>query len=645
MMIHRYLSIAFAMSLLVIVSSVLARGMIIGFSIVYFYPFLKKYTIVLFVFLLCFTCYIHHDVKLMNHNVVKVEEIRSHYIIASNHRQKCILYNVKGVSLYDIIQVEGNYSFVSSNQNRHSFQFVRYLQRKGIDSSMYVTSYKTITKAKHIKTKLFDHVNQIENKTIKEYLQKVFYRINEDEQEYAYFVYASGLHVGFLIYLCSKLLRKNYHHCAIIISFAMMLLFPASAYMHRIFVFSLIAILFPTYPARSQLGLAMIVLYLINPAIIYEISFIIPVAFRLVNAFDVVRIHKKLKQFFVLFAIQLYFFHECNLLSLLLFPMLRISNGITFIMAIIALCCPFIYPLLNWLIHIQTQFLSLLSLSYRFIGKPSILWVILWCILVILFISKKSKKYYLYLLLLVVWQNNMHSLSFYGEVMFIDVGQGDCILIKEPFFGEVLLIDVAGKINKNIAQSIIYPVLKARGIKVIDKVLITHDDYDHAGGLKDLKKLIKIKEVIKEKKDIQLKYLHFNAYQSEQAHDENERSIVLFSQINKLNYLFMGDASKRVEEELIDRYNQLDVDILKVGHHGSKTSSSLSFIHQIRPLVSVISSGRNNMYKHPNQEVLAILEKEHSLIMNTQIHGSISIYFHPLFNIMISGNQLFVRLP
>ena len=82
--------------------------------------------------------------------------------------------------------------------------------------------------------------------------------------------------------------------------------------------------------------------------------------------------------------------------------------------------------------------------------------------------------------------------------------------------------------------------------------------------------------------------------------------------------MFMGDASTTTEKEILNKYNLPDIDVLKVGHHGSKTSSSKEFIDEINPKYSIISVGKNNHYGHPNKEVL-----ENSKIYRTDIDGSI----------------------
>ena len=103
--------------------------------------------------------------------------------------------------------------------------------------------------------------------------------------------------------------------------------------------------------------------------------------------------------------------------------------------------------------------------------------------------------------------------------------------------------------------------------------------------------------------------------------NENDNSSVIYIELNNHKFLFMGDAVTDVEEDLIEKYNLKDIDVLKVGHHGSKTSSSESFIGEMNPKYSVISVGKNNRYGHPNKEVLNLLED--SKIYRTDQDGSI----------------------
>ena len=103
--------------------------------------------------------------------------------------------------------------------------------------------------------------------------------------------------------------------------------------------------------------------------------------------------------------------------------------------------------------------------------------------------------------------------------------------------------------------------------------------------------------------------------------DENNNSNVIYTELNSYKFMFMGDASILKEKDILDKYNIVNIDVLKVGHHGSKTSSSKKFINEIKPKFSIISVGKNNRYGHPNKEVLENLKN--SKIYRTDKQGSI----------------------
>ena len=107
--------------------------------------------------------------------------------------------------------------------------------------------------------------------------------------------------------------------------------------------------------------------------------------------------------------------------------------------------------------------------------------------------------------------------------------------------------------------------------------------------------------------------------------NENDNSSVIYTELNNHKFLFMGDAGIEVEENLIKKYNLQDIAVIKVGHHGSKTSSSKTFIDEINPKYSIISVGNNNRYGHPNKEVLDNLVN--SKIYRTDQDGSIMFKF------------------
>ncbi len=109
--------------------------------------------------------------------------------------------------------------------------------------------------------------------------------------------------------------------------------------------------------------------------------------------------------------------------------------------------------------------------------------------------------------------------------------------------------------------------------------------------------------------------------QTKEYDNENDNSNVIYTELNNHKLLFMGDASITKEKDILNKYELSNIDILKVGHHGSKTSSSKEFINKMNPKNSIISVGKNNRYGHPNKEVLNVLEN--SKIYRTDQDGSI----------------------
>ena len=132
------------------------------------------------------------------------------------------------------------------------------------------------------------------------------------------------------------------------------------------------------------------------------------------------------------------------------------------------------------------------------------------------------------------------------------------------------------------------------------------------------KKKIKYYSCIKEM-NIDNDKLYF--LQTKEYDNENDNSNVIYTKLDGYKFMFMGDAGIDKEKDLLDQYNLKNIDFLKVWHHGSKTSSSKSFINEVNPKYSIISVGKNNRYGHPNKEVLENLEN--SKIYRTDLDGSI----------------------
>ena len=188
--------------------------------------------------------------------------------------------------------------------------------------------------------------------------------------------------------------------------------------------------------------------------------------------------------------------------------------------------------------------------------------------------------------------------------------------------------------------------IKSIGYDSIETLVISHGDFDHMGEAINLVNNFKVEKVIfncgeynnleqelikvLDKKKIPyyscIKELNIDSnklyfLQTKEYDNENDNSNVIYTELNGYKFIFMGDASTITEKEILNKYNLPDIDVLKAGHHGSKTSSSEEFINKINPKYSIISVGKKNRYGHPNNEVLSVLEK--SKIYRTDQDGSI----------------------
>ena len=237
------------------------------------------------------------------------------------------------------------------------------------------------------------------------------------------------------------------------------------------------------------------------------------------------------------------------------------------------------------------------------------------------------------------------------SVYFLDVGQGDAILIDSPSHGRVL---VDGGKNRKVLTELgkILPFADRR----IDVVTATHPDADHIGGLPEVISRYKVGTFIEsgaesenniddelkrriEEKNIQsvvarrgmvinfgdgVKLTVLFPNQDVSKLDPNDASIVARLTYGEESFLLTGDAELRTENILLNLDPEvLDSDVLKVGHHGSRSSTFILFAEAVSPEYAVISAGKDNTYGHPHKEVLSILNKIHAKIVSTIDRGTI----------------------
>ena len=285
------------------------------------------------------------------------------------------------------------------------------------------------------------------------------------------------------------------------------------------------------------------------------------------------------------------------------------------------------------------------ALSIHFPKFSLLTTIIYYILLVIILIRKMNNKKYnfniiTFILFLLICKFNI-IFAPYGEVTFLDVGQADSIYIHNKCYKEIVLIDTV-KENEEY--------LKAKGIDSINTIFITHSDDDHFNNIITLCEKYKVRRIVLSYYDEDIKKLNLEQYADEvkyaragdnikalgiefmiltpfKASDvKNEISMSIYAKIGGLKYLFAADITIKEENEIMNNYQNLEIDVLKVAHHGSKTSSSAKFINFLKPKYAIISVGENNIYKLPNEEVINNLKE--SKVYLTSINKNISFYFY-----------------
>lgn len=307
-----------------------------------------------------------------------------------------------------------------------------------------------------------------------------------------------------------------------------------------------------------------------------------------------------------------------------------------------AICClsvifQFLEPILRVCIYIfdvLLNFLSHISIFFIF-SKPTLLFIFLFYLLFfwILFsldLKKKIQMPISIMIALFISFSFYSQYKIYGEVTMIDVGQGDCTLIRLPMNQGNVLIDTGGVENVDLAQTTIIPYLKAIGIQHLDYVYISHDDYDHCGALESLMEHFDVRHVIREYEEYrEIGCMKVTMLQTDHFYsDSNDQSLMMYVELPAMKLLFMGDASKEVERDLQQKYGFLDVGVLKVSHHGSASSSSPALFEMIQPKIAMIGVKKNNLYHHPAQEVIERLQRKQITILRTDEDGMFHLRFY-----------------
>lgn len=580
------------------------------------------------------------------------------------------------LSIGDIIKVKGNLEEFKENKNINLFNYKNYQKNKGIFYKLKVKSYKKIDESKNIVIKLKKSiVNKIENMKSASYLNafvlgdksKIDKNIIDAFKNLGiiHLFSVSGMHISFLLELLDKIYsRKTKLKQIITIIFLTLYYFLIkSISLFRCLIFLIVKStntnLNLNIKKELLILISILLILLAKPESLFNIGFYYSVIISSgisIYSSKLVKIKSKfikslvisIISFLLSFPLNIYSYFEVNILSIIyniiFIPFVSI---ILFPLSLITLLIPLLDNLFYFLINLFQDtilFFNNYSISLIF-RKPSILVIILYYLVIFIFLY--NYKFIYIFIFITIFHYNYNLIVKDNYFLMLDVGQGDSYLLSLE--NNNILIDTGGMYFRNgIAKYTTIPLLKSLGINKLDYLILSHGDYDHMGEAVNLINNFKVEKVIfncgsyndleetliKKLNKKKIKYyscineLNINNNKLEFLNtkiydNENDNSNVIYFNYNNYKFLFMGDAGIEKEKDILDKYNLKDIDFLKVGHHGSNTSSSKIFIESINPKYSLISVGENNRYGHPNKEVLKKLNN--SKIFRTDINGSIEI--------------------
>lgn len=633
-----------------------------------YYPFKSKYT---------------KDDKEFIGIVTKCEVKEDKITIEIKAKEKLLItykYQDKefnNLSYGDKIKVKGTLITPSKNTNQNTFNYQKYLYHKKIYYLVKATSINKIANNHNylytIKNTLYQKIDKLKSSN---YIKTLLFCDNtlskEIKESYrtngiSHLFSVSGMHINFFVSIIYLYLNKITYNKRIkylitnIFIIIYLILFPSSSLLRSAVMSILYSINYLLKLKIKKIDILFLTLgvsLLINPFIIYDLGYIYSytITFFLVLSSSTLKkknkinkiIYISLLSFLVSIPITIYNSYEINIISILLnIILVPIISIIILPLTILT----YIFPILDSILYLFTNtletislFISKINITKIIFPKPSLLIIVLYYIIFLL--SYQNKKYfYLNIILLIIIYIYPYLNSNFEVVMF-EVGEADCHLIKYPYNKNTILIDT-GKNEYKIKNEVI-PYLKSIGIKKIDYLIITHGDEDHIGGSITLINNFQVKNVVLNKgtftdlekeliKNLNKKKIPYQINISKinlsnhtiyllnntKYNNENDNSIITYFTYQKYKFLYMGDASITTEDNLLENYNLNNISILKVGHHGSNTSSSKDFISQINPSISLISVGENNIYHHPNKEVINNLSK--SRIYRTDINNMVKL--------------------
>ena len=588
--------------------------LILCFSIIfsiYLYIRFKKKFIVLLWFLCSFlTLFFFPSYHPAEKGTYEIIEIKNKYCIARNEDTKVVVYGLDQANFGDKYQLD-EFENIYSLKNIHQFNFESYMNKNNIYECTNGKENQCIKKSDSIKSYIFQKLKE------KPLCLLYLYGIYDPDS----INLLARLSLPFLV--CMHILEKILNtiisenktkFVCILISILYGYLFTFKIALVRYILNQIVK-----YLDSESFCITSTLLLFLFPYSSCDFSYILPFGLGWIQKY--IKKQNKLASFIFIYSLQFIYFHEINLLALFFFSFFKNINVILFLSSF----------------FIDISFLNIQMPVFHYV--PNLIFYSL-MILLFYYLIHNQIKYSILILFLCSPVYSSYLNPFF-HVYTLDIGQGDCTLIVEPYKKSVVMIDCGQNLYRNNVEKIILPVLEDLQIHTIDTLIVTHEDFDHSGGKEELGEKIKINQIVEDSnEEIKVNYTFYSLLPERNIKDENDSSIVSYFQYDTCSFLWMGDASISIENQLLQRYD-LDVDVLKLGHHGSRTSSSFHFLEKIDPTLGIISVGKDNKYNHPSSKVISNAHLLGIDFLMTKEEGMIHIFTLKKFTFFVTATGLF----
>ena len=549
-------------------------------------------------------------------NVAKVLSISENYVIAKTKNAKVLIYTKENLTFDSVIKYSGVYEKIFTPPSKYSFMFDKYAKNNHIRYSIKAADLKVVKENKTLRSYLYKKTLSHPDSKL---LSKLFFKINNQDLDLDIIMLLSsaGVIVKSLINFFKKIFSKFLYQSQIFIGEIFLYLFFMIVSKHYLFYLNILIYTFlkkAKYNTADSTFLSATLILLIDPLYMFSLSFIINFSFRLLSCISLNKNYRFIEGLIVILPIQLKLFYQANILQILAYRFYKVVGVIAYLLAGVDL-------IFNSRLAYNFLKLGDFTPTYgKITGHMPTLLLLMWVFFSLLVLSRNKLVYKLALIVILII--NQNQLLFYPALKYsqLYVGQGDGAIITYPHKREVLFIDSGPPSGK----SKIVSYLDYHGVRKIHTLIISHDDLDHSGNRDFLIENYQVSNVVETPQEVDFFKLKLYSVNFD-LDDENDNSLITYFVVNDYTYLSLGDISKDVEKLFLKKYPYIKPNIIKLGHHGSDTSSSeeLLSLDSIKLLLN--SSGYKNMYKHPNYKVVKRVLKHQLPFIDTQQVGDIEI--------------------